>query len=122
MVSAGGRDYCFFGIQGASPPLTVTGMAWFYRHPERQRRIPKPAVILSEAKDPVFCGFGVLFTGFFVAVLLRMTGKTGFFVAALLRMTGETGFFVAVLLRMTDIRDRAVGDACPCKADPKTGP
>ena len=94
MVSAGGRDYCFFGIQGASPPLTVTGMAWFYRHPERQRRIPKPAVILSEAKDPVFCGFGVLFTG----------------------------FFVAVLLRMTDIRDRAVGDAGPCKADPKTGP
>ena len=75
MVSAGGRVYCFFGIQGASPPLTVTGIAWFYRHPERQRRIPKPAVILSEAKDPVFCGFGVLFTGFFVAVLLRMTGR-----------------------------------------------
>ena len=55
-------------------------------------------------------------------MLLRMTGKTGFFVAALLRMTGETGFFVAVLLRMTDIRDRAVGDAGPCEADPKTGP
>ena len=46
------------------------------------------------AKDPVFCGIGVLFTE----------------------------FFVAVLLRMTDIRERAVGDAGPCKADPKTGP
>ena len=46
----------------------------------------------------------------------------GFFVASLLRMTGETGFFVAVLLRMTDIRERAVGDAGPYKADPKTGP
>ena len=55
-------------------------------------------------------------------MLLRMTGKTGFFVAVLLRMTGEAGFFVAVLLRMTDIRERAVGDACPCKADPKTEP
>ena len=39
---------------------------------------PKYAVILNEVKDPVFCGFGVLFTGFFTAVAVqndRCTGK-----------------------------------------------
>ena len=35
--------------------------------------IQKPSVILSAAKDPVFCGTALVSTGFFVATLLRMT-------------------------------------------------
>ena len=37
-------------------------------------RLPKNFVILNGVKDPVFCGFGGLFTGFFTAVRFRMTG------------------------------------------------
>ena len=41
--------------------------------------MPHPiyAVILNEVKDPVFCGFGVLFTGFFTAVAVQNDISTG---------------------------------------------
>ena len=54
-------------------PYNISGSLVQDRRGGISARLPHQiyAVILNEGKDPVFCGFGVLFTGFFTAVAVQ---------------------------------------------------
>ena len=60
-------------------PYNISGSLVQDRRGGISARLPHPiyAVILNEGKDPVFCGFGVLFTGFFTAVAVQNDRSTG---------------------------------------------
>ena len=60
-------------------PYNITGSLVQDRRGGISARLLHPiyAVILNEGKDPVFCGFSVLFTGFFTAVAVQNDRSTG---------------------------------------------